>query len=142
MRDLSGLAPESFDMVYQAISLGYVPSLVEVYEQVARVLKPDGIYRVGHSNPGLWYVGEDSWDGQGYRIKSPIESEPDDVEDGVHFRHDFASIFNDLINTGFKILSVHQDPRHLAKEPVGEPGSYHHMHYYAHSMFAIVARKV
>ncbi len=139
MRDLSRFPAESFDMVYQAISLCYIPSLEEIYEQVIRVLKPGGIYRVGHGNPAFWHLEEDSWDGRGYRIVSAIEGE--EIEDSQQFCHEFGSIFNELIKTGFEIMSVHQDPRHLAKEPDGEPGSYHHMHFYAHSMFAIVTRK-
>ncbi|MCK4758187.1 MAG: class I SAM-dependent methyltransferase [Thermoplasmata archaeon] len=139
MRDLSCFPAESFDMVYHPISLCYVPSLEEIYRQVARVLKPGGLYRVGHGNPAFWYVEEDSWDGKGYRITSPIEGDTEDY--GVQFRHDFSDIFNNLVESGFVIKSVHQDPRHLVKEPVDEPGSYEHMHYYVHAMFAIVTQK-
>ena len=139
MRDLSGFPDNTFDMVYQAISLCYVPSLLEVYQQVSRVLKPGGIYRVGHGNPVFWYVEEDSWDGKGYRISSPIEGTTED--DGVQFRHDFSERFNSLVDSGFVIKSIHLDPRHLVKEPVGEPGSYEHMDFYVHAMFAIVAEK-
>lgn len=45
MRDPSCLDDESFDLVFQATSMGYVPHVREVYSQVARVLRSGGLYR-------------------------------------------------------------------------------------------------
>jgi ubiquinone/menaquinone biosynthesis C-methylase UbiE len=143
MRDLSCFAPDTFDLVYHAISLCFVPDPRLVYGKVYRVLRPGARYRVGHVNPATYRVEWASWDGEGYRISSPYlggriaESGPDAIE----YRHLFAAIFNGLSETGFEIEGVFEDPRHIDHSHAIEEGTEAHLLSYIQMYFAIVARK-
>ncbi len=141
MRDLSVFQDNSFDLVYQAISICFVPELREVYRQVARVLRPGGLYRVGHCNPATQLVEETSWDGVGYRVSSPYSSGDVGDADAAEFRHLFADIFNGLVEHDFLIRGVWEDPRHLVHNQVPEPGTYDHMLGVVQQYFAVLAQK-
>ncbi|MHB0877894.1 MAG: class I SAM-dependent methyltransferase [Anaerolineae bacterium] len=143
MRDLSVLADASFDLVYQEISLGYVPNPSEVYRGVARVLRPGGVYRVSHCNPAAHSVEESSWDGSGYRIGRPYRGGrvEDAAQGSVNFDHLLPDIFNGLAAAGLAIESVWEDPRHIHHRADAEPGTYNHMLTYVQAYFAIVTRK-
>ena len=75
MRDLSALAPASFDIVYQPFSIGYVPEVQTVFAQVARVLRPGGIYYVATDNPFFCGMSATDWNGEGYLLKAPYVDE-------------------------------------------------------------------
>lgn len=143
MRDLSVFADESFDLVYQAISVVFVPDVRQVYREVARILKSGGLYRVGHCNPAVQLVEESSWNGKGYLIASPYAGgQIEDEEDiSVEFRHLLSDIFNGLIEVGFVIQGVWEDPRHILHNTKAKPGSYDHMLTYVQHHFAILAQK-
>ncbi|GAA5508826.1 class I SAM-dependent methyltransferase [Novipirellula caenicola] len=51
MEDLSMLRPAEFDIVAQPVSTCYVRNIGVVFEQVARVLRPGGLYISQHKNP-------------------------------------------------------------------------------------------
>ena len=53
MQDLSQFEDAVFDIVYHTYSLGFVPNARLVFQQVARVLRPGGIYHFMCSNPFL-----------------------------------------------------------------------------------------
>ncbi len=66
MRNLSMFAERSFDIVYQPYSINYIPSVEPLFDEVTRVLKPQGIYHLMFHNPfvhGSWKTGcwEGSW---------------------------------------------------------------------------------
>lgn len=143
MRDLSMLRDKSFDLVYQAPSISYVPDVRPVYSEVSRVLRDGGIYRVEFSNPATQFVDSDSWDGQGYRITVPysvhqIEKEGRGAAD---FRHFLKDIFNGLLEVKFIIQAVQEAPYHLQKDIQAPPGSWEHWLMYVQGQFAIVAKK-
>ena len=54
MQDLSKFADGSFDCVCQPISICFVPDVRVVYREVARVLKPGGLYQVAFCNPATY----------------------------------------------------------------------------------------
>jgi SAM-dependent methyltransferase len=143
MRDLSPLDDESFDLVYQAPSMSYVPDVRQVYAEVAVVLRPGGLYRVSVTNPATEFVGMDSWDGHGYRITVPytVRRTENGEEDPIEFRHHWSDIFNGLIDNGFSIQQVQEAPEHLKQYPEARPGSWKHILTYVQWHLAIVARK-
>src|SRR5262245_23168985 len=71
MRDLSALGSGAFDIVHQPHSLGFVPDARIVFAQVARVLRPGGIYFFAISNPFYCGLSEADWNGSGYTLKFP-----------------------------------------------------------------------
>jgi SAM-dependent methyltransferase len=141
MRDLARLAADSFDLVWHAWSLSFVPDARQVFAQVARVLRPGGLYRLECANPFVAGSVDGSWNGEGYVLKQPyVDGElaiddPDWTfadEAGVHhrvqgpreFRHTLSTLLNGLVEQGFVLLGAWEGP------PVGdvnaEPGSWEH----------------
>lgn len=57
MRDLSRFADASFDIVWRAHSINFVPDVRLVFTEVSRVLDIGGLYRLEFTNPfihGSW----------------------------------------------------------------------------------------
>jgi SAM-dependent methyltransferase len=145
MRDLSTLRSGSFDLVYQAPAIGYVPDVRPVYSEVYRVLKKGGAYRVEFTNPATQFVDPDSWDGEGYRITVPysVRRIEQDGREATDFRHYLSDIFNGLINEGFVVAEVHEAPAHLKMNGQTFPGgSWDHWLSHVQSLFAIVGNKI
>jgi len=142
MRDISVLADESFDVVYQEVSLGYVPDLLPVYRGVSRVLRPGGLYRVAHCEPVGMCVDEASWDGKGYRISEPFYRGRvrGGSDSSMEFRHLLSDAFNGLIESGLVIRGVYEDPRHLIPTTAA-PGTYAHLLTWGQIYYSIVAAK-
>lgn len=146
MRDLSCLADTAFDLVYQGHAMGWVPDVQPIYRGLARVLRPDGIYRVDFSNPATEFVDWNTWDGTGYRLTVPyaITERVERFESGeaqcIQFRHSMSYIFNGLIEMGLSIEHVHDAPDYFRRNEGAEPGGWDHWLTYVGG-FAVVARK-
>jgi SAM-dependent methyltransferase len=162
MRVLSAFQDAAFDLVHQPHSFSYVPDVRPVYREVHRVLRPGGLYSAGHVNPAVFAVslgfcgskgGAGGWDGVGYRIVDPyvggtVFRDGVGVENMVageptgEYRHYLRDIFVGLIEIGFAIRDVAEDPCHLREPVAGEPGSYEHMLAFVGLYFYIVAERV
>jgi hypothetical protein len=59
----------------------------------------------------------------------------------VEFRHLLSDIFNGLVDCGFAIRGVWDDPRHLRETGGHEPGTYDHVLGFVAKHFAIMAVK-
>ena len=138
MCDLSCLDDESFDMVY-GTAICYVPDTRQVYSEVARVLRRDGVFRVDFRQPAVHFV---AWDGDGYRITKPYSEKTDRRENGaIEFRHYMDDIFNGLIEVGLSIRQVVDLSRNKKPDPQALPGSWTSEDLYIGSAFVIVATK-
>ena len=138
MRDLSMLDAESFDIVY-GTALCYVPDTREVYRQVARVLRPGGLYRIDSGQPAIHFV---DWDGTGYKIMKPYVERVERREDGgIEFRHYMDDIFNGLLEAGLSIRQVEDLSRHVKPDLDAAPGTWTHESTYWGGHFVVVARK-
>lgn len=51
MDDLRMLESQTFDVVHQPVSSCYIPDLIPMFSEIARVLKDDGIYISQHKQP-------------------------------------------------------------------------------------------
>ncbi len=145
MSDLSMLEAESFDLVYQAPSMVYIPDVLKVYAGVARALRSGGLYRADAQNPVAMFIEEQSWDGVGYRVSVPYcVKAKQRAEDApvIEYRHELSEVFNGLIACGFVIEQVIESPViDLYGDSEPEPGSWLHSELYVPGGFAILARK-
>jgi SAM-dependent methyltransferase len=127
MRDLSRFADDSFDIVWHAFSISFVPDVRPVFDEIARVIRPGGVYRTHFHNPfvhgtseedasdGGYVIGREpyregevnfrdpdwTWfdeDGEAHRVKGPRE-----------FRHTLSTMVNGLIARGFSILGLYEE---------------------------------
>ncbi len=156
MRDLSSLPAGHFEHVYQPISTLYVPDLREVYAGVWRVLKPGGLYSSDYTFPLLCLANHIEWDGQAYRLQvaSPyrrgtvLENEASEVSLSQgsfigEFHHLLSDILNGLIETGFTLKGVWENPRpgQAVNLDELEPGSEAHRNQFLPFGISVIAEK-
>ena len=138
MRDLSMLNEQSFDLVY-GTAVCYVPDAREVYRQVAKVLKPGGLYRCDWRQPSLHFLVQD---GNSYTVAKPYCERDELREDGgMEFRHYMDDIFNGLIELRLNIRQVVDLSRYVKPSPEAPPGTWLHEWTYWGGMFVVVAQK-
>ena len=141
MRDLSVLSTASFDLVYQAYSLNFVPTVQPVFAEVARVLRPGGLYHMQWANPFTQSVDDQAMDGETYLLHHPYLDGFEtstyyptwDIEDNNggwrqiasprEFRHILSTVVNTLVAQGFVILRVQEA---MSEEEEPEPGTWEH----------------
>jgi len=154
--DLSAFVDDSFDLVYQAPSMSWIPDVRPVYREVYRVLRRGGRYCVVHNNPAvhaaMFEGGLAGWDGLGYRIADQYQAGPvlrneagiDNMEEGEptgDHRHLLKDIFGGLIELGFILREVMEGSDHLRTPIAGTPGSWEHLQYFVAWSLIIVAEK-
>jgi SAM-dependent methyltransferase len=142
MRDLSCFENEAFDIVYQAYSLGFVPDVSPVFQQVARVLRAGGTYYFNCANPFFLGLSERDWNGEGYTLKHPYldgaeityedqdwvydrnqASEP--IRSPREYRHTLSTLISGLVEQSFVILHV-SDYTDFYPDSQAEPGTWDH----------------
>jgi SAM-dependent methyltransferase len=139
MRDLSCFGDGSFDLVYQAASLCYIPDVREVYGEVHRVLRKGGLYRAQYHQPAIFSAG---WDGGGYRITMPyVERVLRRDDGGIEFRHYMDDIFGGLLDVGLSLRQVVDKARYREPDLDAPAGSWEHQDSYVGGGFVVVAAK-
>jgi ubiquinone/menaquinone biosynthesis C-methylase UbiE len=141
MRDLSIFLSDSFDIVWQAYSLNFVPSVEQVFRGVQRILNTGGVYHVDFANPFVMTVDEEAWDGKDYPLKHKyIDGEninqyypywdvaqPDGssgkLPGPLEYRHTLSSVLNTLAGLGFILLGLWE---WIRPDPNPEPGTWAH----------------
>jgi SAM-dependent methyltransferase len=141
MRDLSCFPDDSFDVVWHGHSLAFIPDPRRVFAEVARVLKPGGLYYVHFNNPAYHGMTCEEWgnaypmrlpyvDGAEVQYRDPYWSIRDEdgrerrVRGPREFRHALGTVVNGLIERDFVILGLWED--FDAADPDGAPGSWGH----------------
>jgi SAM-dependent methyltransferase len=150
IRDLSQLDDSGFDLVWQGYSINFVPDVNTVFEGIARVIRPGGLYYLMFGNPfTLHSVDEETWDGESYPLRYPyidgaeitglnpnwafwdVQTEDGEwikVESPKEFRHTLSTLLNGLIRQGFVILGIWEES---SGDPLAEPGSWAHFKSFA-----------
>ncbi len=141
MRDLSIFPANTFDVVWQPYSVNFVPSVTPVYREVARVLKPGGIYYMQFANPFTHAADDEAWNGQAYPLNRPYTDGEDITayfphwdlwqEDGSvmkltgphEFRHNLSTVLNTMAQNGFIFLHLNE---YMLKDENPEPGTWPH----------------
>lgn len=142
MRDLSALADGAFDLVFQPYSLNFVPDARVVFGQVARVLRPGGMYYFMCANPFAAGLTENDWNGSGYALRSPYTQgaqmvyqdsdwvyERDQTEPPIQgpqeFRQTLSTLINGLLQHGFQLTRL-EEIGAAAPDADAAPGSWEH----------------
>lgn len=111
MRDLSAFADASFDLVFHPCSNCFCESILPVWREAFRVLRPGGALLAGFCNPIQYAVGEDKTD---LRVKHAvpysdiaagriIEGEP------VEFGHTLEDQVGGQLDAGFHLTGFFED---------------------------------
>lgn len=162
MRNLLRFNRDTFDVVYQAYSINFVPEVAKVFRGVKRVLRPGGLYRVEFANPFTMTVDDEKWlkDSRwkegAYPLMHPYVDGFEttkiyphwDVQnaDGTwqkitsprEFRHALSTIINELTKLDFTILCLHET---TSREEDPEPGTWEHFMAVAVPYLTVWARK-
>jgi ubiquinone/menaquinone biosynthesis C-methylase UbiE len=167
MRDLSVFADAAFDIVYQPYSINYIPNATAVFDEVCRVLRPNGLYDLMLHNPfvhGSWrngcWEGEwqttELWKGKGYPIWQPYQDgqavevfhpywnfenskgEAVEIPSPQEYRHTLSTVLNGLLERGFNLLRFEEEVGTDSETPLG---SWDHYISCAPPWFYIVCRK-
>lgn len=147
MDDLSMLGDASFDIVHQPVSSCYVDRLDLVYREVARVIKPGGLYISQHKQPtSLQVVERDAQDryvlGISYYHRDPLPEVPDRSyrEHGtIEYLHPWQTLVGELCKAGFVIEDL-VEPRR--GDPQAKPGHFRHRGMYVAPYVRLKARRI
>lgn len=122
----TGLLSQSFDYVINPVSLNFIENLTPAYEEVYRVLKPNGLFLFGIANPILYTFDEkcqerklkikftlpysDTTSLSKKELKKRIQK-----KDTIEFSHTLDTIIGGLLHSGFIIEDFYSD--RAASEP-------------------------
>jgi len=147
MDDLAMLAEAYYDLVIHPVSTCYLREIVPVYQQVARVLRGDGLYICQHKTPTNLQATLDAPGGfyrleHAYYDNSPVSPpsaanrlrEPGTME----FVHRWEEILGGLCRSGFVIEDV-VEPFHARPEEM--PGQFGHRCHFIAPYIRIKARR-
>ncbi len=141
MRDLGGFDAGSFDVVWHAHSLNFVPDPRPVFSGVARILRSGGYYRLSYSNPFYHGMEREVAEGGCYRLCLPYEdgaeiiwAEPswtfrdeagrDQAVVGPReFRHTLGTVVNEAFAAGLQMVGLYED---MGPEGEFAPGTWEH----------------
>ena len=150
MDRLTGIADDSFDIVIHPVSTCYVPDIVAVFAEVARVIRAGGIYISQHKTPTSLQTGlkPTSESRAGYPIVHeyysreplPPAKEANLIrEPGTYeYVHRWEQIVGGMCGTGFVIEDL-TEPTHAADEA---PGSFGHRSKFVAPYVRIKARRM
>lgn len=147
MDDLSTFPDASFDIVHQPVSTCYVPDVLAVYGEVARVTRDAGLYISQHKQPtSLQIAGRDERDryiiGTGYYHTGPLPAPEDRSyrEPGaVEFLHRWDDLVGGLCRSGFVVEDLREPYRGDETAP---PGHYRHRGLFIPPYLRLKARRV
>jgi ubiquinone/menaquinone biosynthesis C-methylase UbiE len=126
MRDLSAFESERFDIVWHPYSINFVPDCRVVFAEVARVLRPGGLYVFQAANPFAAGLGTHAWNGRAYEVRDiyrqgaevacrdeswvlPRSQEPLPIEGPREYRQLLSTLLNGLTDLGFVLLHVREE---------------------------------
>jgi len=147
MDDLSAVPAASFEIVVQPVSTCYVPDVLAVYRQVARVTTASGIYISQHKQP-VNLQADVTLSARGYLLNEPYYRSgplPPVLEGSLHreagtleFLHRWEELLGGLCRSGFVIEDL-VEPRHA--DPRARPGSFAHRSCYVPPYVTLKARR-
>ncbi len=147
MDNLSMLADDAFDLVVHPVSTCYLPSLKQLFPEIARVTRPGGLYISQHKQPANLQASLTTYTGQyviehAYYDATPVPRalEPSKLrEPNTHeFAHSWNAILGGICRSGFAIEDV-SEPLHA--KPAAPVGSFGHRCHYIAPYIRLKARR-
>jgi SAM-dependent methyltransferase len=146
MDDLSALATASFDLVIQPVSTCYLPSVLPVYREVARVTVPGGLYISQHKQPASLQA-DIRPSPRGYELIEPyyrsgplpaVEGSLHREEGTLEFLHRWEELLGGMCRAGFLIEDLLEPPH---AQPDADGGSFAHRSRWVAPYVRIKARR-
>ena len=130
MDDLRMLDSSTFDIVHQPVSTCYIPDLVPMYAEIARVLRDDGIYISQHKQPTSLQISHRNDRhqfviGVEYYHRGPLPRQIDESyrESGAtEYLHRLEDLVGGLARTGLILEDLREPVRANPKAPVTHYG--------------------
>jgi SAM-dependent methyltransferase len=147
MDELSMFAPGSFDVVVQPVSTCYVPDVLAVYQQVARITAPGGLYISQHKQPASLQTSVEP-SRRGYELTEPyyrtgplpmVSGSLHREEGTLEFLHRWEELVGGLCRAGFTIEDL-CEPLHA--RPGAAVGDFAHRSQYVAPYVRIKARRI
>ncbi|HVC93646.1 MAG TPA: class I SAM-dependent methyltransferase [Pirellulales bacterium] len=147
MEDLSALSPAGFEVVIQPVSTCYVPDILSVYREVARVTAPGGVYVSQHKQPASLQTSVEP-SRYGYELTEPyyrsgplppVVGSLHREEGTLEFLHRWEDLVGGLCRAGFAIEDL-VEPLHAKFD--AELGTFAHRSRYAAPYVRIKARRI
>ena len=147
MDDLSVLPSAGFDIVIQPVSTCYVPDILPVYKEVARVTAPGGLYISQHKQPASLQADVQA-SRRGYELIEPyyrtgplppVIGSPHREPGTMEFLHRWEELIGGLCRAGFVIEDL-VEPVHA--EAGAEPGRFRHRSQFVAPYVRIKARRI
>jgi SAM-dependent methyltransferase len=146
MDNLTSLPAAGFDIVVQPVSTCYLPDVLAVYRQVARVIVPGGVYVSQHKQPASLQASVEA-SPRGYEIVEPYyrrgplpASAPSSHREAgtLEFLHRLEELIGGMCRAGFAIEDV-IEPVHA--DLSAARGSFAHRSRYVAPYLRIKARR-
>jgi ubiquinone/menaquinone biosynthesis C-methylase UbiE len=147
MDDLSAIHDDSFEIVIHPVSTCYVPDVVPVYHEVARVLCADGLYISQHKQPTSLQTTIEA-EATGYRIEHPYygssplppSAKPNLIrEDGtLEYIHRWEQLLGAMCRAGLVIEDM-TEPMHA--KPDADASSFAHRCQFVAPYIRVKARR-
>ncbi len=133
MENLSQFGDSSFDLIFHPISNCFIPDVIPLWKECARVLKKGGTLLAGFVNP-LLYLFDDPADEENLNTEkinaipySDADSMSDEMkleyfEEGwpLEFGHTLEDQIAGQIKAGFSITGFYEDRHHVETHPLKE----------------------
>lgn len=120
MADLSVFAEASFDLIFNPVSVTFIPDVKPVWRECARVLRPGGVLLVGFGQPHIYCL--DDLEGNGdYRLRfalpyaDPTSIDPEErarrfgADAPLEFSHTFTDLLGGQLAAGLHITDLYED---------------------------------
>ena len=147
MDDLSMLGTAQYDIVVHPVSTCYVPDVLAVYREVARVIGPGGLYISQHKSPTSLQAGVRRGPRGHYEFVEPyyrtgplppVVGSPHREPGTLEYLHRWEDLLGGLCRVGFVIEDL-IEPLHA--KPNAEPGSFSHRSQFVAPYLRIKARR-
>jgi SAM-dependent methyltransferase len=132
MDDLSMFPESAFDIILQPVSTCYIPDVMPVYREGARILRNEGLYISQHKQPASLQA-ETLPTSRGYTIIEPAERTgplppvlpcAQRESDTIEYLHRWQSLIGQMCRAGFVIEDLVEPPS--GANILAEPGSFEH----------------